>query len=258
MSENGPAIRRFADGEQMCGAAAEALVDWAVEAVKSRGRFTAALSGGSTPKRLYELLAEPPFRERVEWEKVELFWGDERAVPPDHREANFRVAHEALLAKLELPARQIHRMRTEEEDRDTVARDYQNEIARVFGVSPAGAPPCFDLVLLGLGADGHTASLFPHTQALKETSRWVVACFVPQIGAERISLTPRIINRASHVLFLVAGEEKAQALAEVLEGTYDPERLPAQLIQPSAGRLVWFVDDAAAGCLESYGAGRLT
>jgi 6-phosphogluconolactonase len=240
-----PSTRRLPDAEAVCRAAAEEFVRLA------RGRFTVALSGGSTPRRLYQLLAEAPFRDQVDWPHIEVFWGDERAVPPAHKDSNFGMAQAALLSKVPIPAAHIHRMEAERPDRDVAARNYQQEIAHVFGVVAEGEPPAFDLVLLGMGPDGHTASLFPYTAALKESQRWVVANHVPKLNTDRLTLTAPIINRAANVLFLVAGADKAAVLAEVLEGPADPERLPSQLIRPGAGRLLWLLDEAAASRLHS-------
>ena len=228
-------IRQFDNLDELSRAAAGEFIRLAREAIAARGRFMVVLSGGSTPRRLYELLAEHSF---ADWNKVEFFWGDERAVPPDHKDSNYRMAREAILDRLAVPEANIHRI---EAERVTVARDYEAVIARAFGVEPGGEPPAFDLVLLGMGADGHTASLFPHTEALRETLRWVVQ----NVSGRRITLTPRILNQAAHVIFLVAGAEKARVLAEVLEGPSDPERLPAQLIRPAT----WFVDHAAGAKL---------
>lgn len=249
MSAPSLTLRRFPDSAQMCAAAARQWVELAAAAIAESGRFTVALSGGSTPKGLYELLAAAPFGEKVEWGRVEFFWGDERAVAPDRPESNFYMAERSLLEKLELRPEQIHRIRAEENDRGAAAEAYEAEIARVFGVSAGGKPPSLDLVLLGLGVDGHTASLFPYSEILHERARWVAAHYVSKLGADRITLTPTIINGAAHVIFLVAGAEKAAALAEVLEGPEDPERLPAQLIRPISGQLMWFVDGAAAALL---------
>jgi 6-phosphogluconolactonase len=163
------------------------------------------------------------------------------------------MAKEALLDKVAIPAAHIHRMRGEREDRDAAARDYQAEIARVFQIAPDGEAPQLDLVLLGMGPDGHTASLFPGTTALKETTRWVVPNYVPKFNAHRLTLTTAILNRAAQVIFLVVGQDKAEPLAEVLEGPPDPERLPSQLIRPGAGRLLWLVDTVAAGRLHPPG-----
>lgn len=242
-------VRTFPDVEAVSEAAAREFVDRAREAVAARGRFTAALSGGSTPRRLYQLLAGPPLGDQVDWGRVEVFWGDERCVPPDDKDSNYRMAREALLDRVPIPPDHVHRMEAERPDRDAAARDYEATLARAFGVAPGGEPPAFDLVLLGLGPDGHTASLFPHTTALDETQRWVVANHVPKLGADRLTLTVRVLNRAREVLFLVAGADKAEPLAGVLEGPPDPRRLPAQLVRPANGRLVWFVDRQAAARL---------
>lgn len=246
-----PAIRQVGDAEQLSRAAADECIQLARTAIDRYGRCTLVLSGGSTPRRLYELLAAPPQRDQIDWTRVELFWGDERTVPPDHKDSNFRMVNEALLQPLSIPAARIHRMPAERADRDRAAADYREEIARVFDLPAGGAPPTFDLVLLGLGPDGHTASLFPHTAALKEARRWVVPNHVPQLGTDRLTMTPVILNRATCIMFLVAGADKAAALAEVLEGPTDTERLPAQLIRPETGRLVWLIDGAAAARLKT-------
>jgi 6-phosphogluconolactonase len=248
-----PNIRIFPDAEAVSRGASEEFVRCAREAVAARGRFIVTLSGGSTPKRMFEMLAEPPSREQVEWSKVHIFWGDERSVPPDNRDSNYRMAHEAMLTRLPIPVAQIYRIEAERSDRDAAARDYQVRIAKTFGVDPAGEPPAFDLVLLGMGPDGHTASLFPQTTALSETKRWVVVNFVPKFNTDRVTLTTPILNKARQVLFLVAGADKTQPLAEVIEGPPDPTRLPSQLIKPSPGELVWFVDRLAAAKLTPAG-----
>jgi 6-phosphogluconolactonase len=237
-------IRTFADVESLSEAAAHEFVRCAREAIVARGRFTVSLSGGSTPKRLYQLLAGEPFRSQVDWGRVEIFWGDERCVPPEDAQSNYRMAREAMLVKLPIPAEHVHRMEAERSDLDAAARDYQNVLARVL----PGEPPALDLVLLGMGPDGHTASLFPHTDALRETTRWVVPNHVPQQHTNRLTLTLPILNRSREVLFLVAGADKAERLAEVLAGPPDPTRLPSQSIQPD-GQFVWFIDQAAAGRL---------
>ena len=228
------------DAEELSRRAAEEFVR------RARGRrFSVALAGGSTPRRLYQLLADAPYREQVDWTHVEFFFGDERTVPPDHVDSNFRMANEALLAQLDLPDRQIHRMAGERDDIDAAAAAYANEIGKVLG----GTPPAFDLVLLGMGRDGHTASLFPGTAALFERRRWVVPNLVPQLDTRRLTLTVPILNHASCLLFLVAGAEKREALAAVLEGPRDPERFPSQLVRPEHGELLWLVDRAAAAGL---------
>lgn len=244
-------VRILPDPEMLGHAAAADFVECAREAVAPRGRFTVALAGGSTPRRLYQLLAGPPYREEVAWDRVEVFWGDERVVPPDHPDSNYAMAMEALLCRVDVAPARIHRIPAERADRGGAARDYQLEIARVLGADPGGPPPALDLVLLGMGADGHTASLFPWSPALRERRRWVVTHFVPTLKADRVTLTPALINRAREIRILVAGAGKAAALAEALEGPRDPERLPVEIVQPAAGRLVWLVDAAAAGRLRA-------
>ncbi|PWB78080.1 MAG: 6-phosphogluconolactonase [Candidatus Methylomirabilota bacterium] len=238
-----------ADPVALAQEAAERFVRYAEEAVTRLGRFTAALSGGSTPTRLYSLLAAEPYCSRLPWQKTHVFWGDERAVPPTHLNSNFHTAHTTLLSHVPVPADQIHRMQAERADLDVAARDYEAEIARAFAPLPSDEPPAFDLILLGLGADGHTASLFPYTHALQETTRWVTPNYVPTLRTHRLTLTPPILNRAETILFLVSGSDKAVALQAILQGPTDPERLPAQLIRPVTGRLVWLVDKAAASRL---------
>jgi 6-phosphogluconolactonase len=230
------------DAEAVARGAAERFVEHVAR--ERDGRFTVALSGGSTPRRLYELLAAPPLRDRIDWSGLEIFWGDERAVPPDHPDSNYRMAHLALLSKVPIPPAQVHRIEAERADLDEAARRYEAELRAV-----AGAGAALDLVLLGMGPDGHTASLFPFTAALDETARLVVPNFVPRLAAHRVTVTYPLLDRAASVLFLVAGADKAEALSEVLEGPPEPKRLPAQRVRPSSGRLEWLVDRAAAAKL---------
>jgi 6-phosphogluconolactonase len=240
-------ILRFADLEEISGAATGLFVDVVGEAVGRRGSCSVALAGGSTPRRTYELLAQPGCRERVAWSKVHFFWGDERCVPPDHAESNFRMANEALLRPVQVAAGNIHRIEAERADADRAASEYQRCIADVHGVDPNGPPPALDLVFLGLGPDAHTASLFPHTTALQETHRWVVVNDVPKLATRRLTLTPRILNEAACIAFLVAGADKAAALRHVLQDPGDPLEYPAQLVRPRHGRLLWIVDREAGG-----------
>lgn len=253
VSRAGMEVVQLADAEAVSRAAAEEVVRCARGAVAARGRFTIVLSGGSTPRLLYELLAVSPFREQIDWERVEVFWGDERTVPPDHPDSNFGMARAALLAKVPVPPARVHRMAAERHDRDGAAQEYAAEIARTVAVPSTGEPPVLDLILLGMGPDGHTASLFPHTEAVRETRRWVVRNYVPKLQTDRLTLTVPILNRGAAILFLVAGADKGPVLREVLEGPPDPERLPSQLIRPTVGRLVWLVDRAAAGSLAGTG-----
>jgi 6-phosphogluconolactonase len=245
----GAVLERVADAEALAHAAAEAVVDAASRAVAARGRFTVALAGGSTPRRLYQLLADPkaPFRGRVPWDRVHVFFGDERHVPPDHPDSNGRLAREALLDHVQVAS--VHRMRGEEPDAGAAAAAYETELARFFATPADGPPPRLDLVLLGLGPDGHTASLFPGSAALHERRRWAVAPFVERLRAHRITLTLPVIDRAREVLFLVSGSDKAEALAQVLAPSGGAEPPPAARVNPAAGPPRWIVDRAAAARL---------
>jgi ribulose-phosphate 3-epimerase len=236
------------DAEQVSRAAADYFIRAAREAVLRSGRFRVALAGGSTPRRMYQLLAEPERASQVDWSKVDFFWGDERTVGPDHADSNYRMARDAFLAPLGITSAQIIRMAAEKADLAAAAREYQVQIARVFGVPVDGPPPAFDLILAGMGKDGHTLSLFPHTQALEEGERWVVENEVPQQQTHRMTFTARLTNRALRVLFVVAGPDKQPALAQVLEGDSNPSEYPSQLI--AARMTTWLVDRAAAGALK--------
>lgn len=243
-------LRRFAEGEDLARAAAEEFTRRAEAAVRDHARFSVALSGGSTPRRLYRLLADPaqPFRDRIDWSATHVFWGDERHVPPDHPDSNYRMAREALLDLVPVPAENIHRMRGEEADAAHAASLYEAEL-RAFFADSSAMPPRFDLVLLGLGTDAHTASLFPGSEAVRERERWVLAPWVERLASRRITLTPAVFDRAAAVIFLVQGEDKADALRAVLEGGRDPDRYPAQVVRPESGELLWLIDDAAANRL---------
>lgn len=245
-----PEIRIVPDAEALCLAAATVLTSSAHTAVREKGVFTVALSGGSTPKSLYARLAgDPTWRAQLPWDKIHFFWGDERQVPPDHPESNYRMASEALLSKVPVPAANIHRLKGEYADAAHAAQEYEQSLRAFFHLS-AEQCPCFDFVFLGLGPDAHTASLFPGTRALLEQQRLVVANWVGKFYAERLTLTAPVLNNAAQVVFLVSGEEKALPLKAVLEGRYEPSQLPAQLIQLAHGRLLWLVDQAAARLLQ--------
>ncbi len=236
-------LRVYGDAKQLAGAAAELFVDAAAESSAARGRFRVALSGGSTPRRVYELLAAAGFSRRIDWDHVDVFWGDERYVAPDDPESNYRMTAEALLRHVPLPAASIHRVMTEISPPQAAAGAYEKTIRQAFG--EPDSVPRFDLIYLGLGTNGHTASLFPHSPALRETSRLVLADLVAELKAWRISMSAALLNRGQTVAFMIAGAEKAQVLRDVLLGPRDPERLPAQLIAPE-GKLLWLVDEAAA------------
>jgi 6-phosphogluconolactonase len=237
-------IRILPDKDSLMQAAADLTSQAAEQAIAEQGRFSLALSGGSTPRALYQLLVDTPYRERISWANVHIFWGDERCVPPDDIESNYRMARESLLEHVPLPPANIHRIQGEQPPQAAAAA-YAAELAQFF----AGEMPRFDLVLSGMGDDGHTASLFPHTAALDETEKWVTANYVPQKDTWRITLTLPVINAAQQVVFLVTGAEKAKRLREVLYGPQQPYNLPSQRIQPTSGNLVWLLDLAAASAL---------
>lgn len=241
------AIEVFADTDTLSHAAARYVVRVAQEAVVTHGRFTLALAVGSTPKKLYSLLGEEPYRSQIDWALTEIFWSDERCVPPQSEESNYALAREVLLGKVPIAAAQIHRMPADRPDRDQAAREYTLEMQRVFGTSGI---PSFDLIQLGMGPEAHTASLFPHQPALHEQTRLVIPVSgVPKPPPDRLTFTPPLLNAAMHVLFLVTGEEKADALQAVLEGAYRPDEYPAQIVRPAKGEVTWMLDSAAASKL---------
>ncbi len=233
MSE--PEIVVLPDPTALAREAADRFVALARSAIASQGRFTVALSGGSTPKLLYEQLVT----RSIAWQHVHFFWGDERCVPPDHPDSNFGMAQRTLLSHIDIPAQNVHRL-LGEIDPVQAALAYETELRATFGTRPR-----FDLILLGLGTDAHTASLFPGTRALHEQQRWVVSHYVDKLKAMRLTLTFPIINDAANVIFLIAGADKAAALRSVWHGPHDPDRFPAQSVAPTAGRVIWLVDQAA-------------
>lgn len=230
--------------------AADAVVAAGLKALRQRGRFVLALAGGSTPRNLYNTLAAPRFASHLDWSKVEIFFGDERTVGPEHPDSNFRMARETLLEPLGLSGFHVHRI-WGEKDPSQAAAHYEEEIANCFSIATSDAPPAFDLILLGMGDDGHTASLFPHTKALEVRDRWVVANEVPQQNTTRITFTFPLINSAHAVMFLVVGRGKAPALKRVLHGPHKVSELPSQGVAPTSGTLDWYVDSAAASELSS-------
>ena len=240
-----PDIRIFPDLPALFRAAAKEVAAQANAAVAARGRFTVALSGGSTPKGMYNLLAG---NSSLPWDKIFFFFGDERHVPPDDPESNYRMARESVLAKAPVPAKNVFRIPAEDPDAANAAQTYEQTLRNFFQTSPEKLPR-LDLVLLGMGPDGHTASLFPQTKALQEKSRLVVSNWVEKFKTDRITLTTPVLNNAEAVMFLVSGPDKAQALKQVLEGEQSAELYPSKLIQPTNGRLIWMVDQAAAAAL---------
>lgn len=212
------------------------------EAIAKRGKFTFALSGGTTPGKMYGLLVNEPYRSQVDWSTVHFFWSDERCVAPTDPQSNYHLAQEMLLSKLELRPEQIHRMPAERPDRKQASADYEAEIRRVLGDEPA-----FDLVQLGMGPEAHTASLFPHQPSLHENKRLILPVSVPKPPPDRLTFTPPLLLAARHLLFLATGADKAEALHEVLEGANNPEEYPSQGIARQArGEVVWMVDTAIA------------
>lgn len=256
MTAAGPTrrIRCFEGAEEIGRIAAAEFIRAGLAAIADRGRFHVALAGGLTPRRAYQLLGADPFRRQLDWTRVEFFWGDERAVPPGHHDSNYRMAREAMLDRLAVKESQIHRMRGEVEPLEVAAHEYQELMARIFRVPPNGPPPVFDLILLGLGADGHTASIFPGTPAVRELFRWVMPNVRPGVArGERLTLTVPVLNRARVVTFLVTGKDKAEAVATILEGGGEAEPPPARLVAPPAGQVEWLLDREAASALRQSG-----
>jgi 6-phosphogluconolactonase len=244
-----PSAEVFPTADALVRAAAEAFAATARESTRMSGRFTVALSGGSTPAGLYGLLATDAYARRVDWSRVHVFWGDERCVPPDDTASNYRMARERLLDHVPVPAANLHRIRGEDDPAGAAAA-YERELRQAFATPdgpPRDAPGArFDLVLLGVGDNGHTASIFPGMPAVRERARWAMAQQVAATPPWRVTLTPVVINAAAAVVFLVSGPEKASTLRQVLLGPHRPDDLPAQVIAPRAGRLRWLLDAAAA------------
>jgi 6-phosphogluconolactonase len=235
-------IRVLPDPSEVARAAALETAHAASDAVSNRGIFRLALSGGTTPRRFFETLTAPPFRGRVDWNRTRFFFVDERCVPPDHERSNFRLAKELLFDPLGVPEDRVFRMRGEE-DPERAAREYEEILAKEFG---ANAPPRFDFVLLGLGNDGHTASLFPGTTAILEDRRCVAANWVGKLGEWRLTLTLPVLNAARRAVFLVTGEEKRDVVSAVAERKGGSSALPASRVQLERGSLIWILDEAAA------------
>ncbi len=224
--------------------AATEVVKLAQLSVRDKKRFAVALSGGSTPRALYSLLAAPEYGQKIFWPHVHLFWGDERCVPPDHGDSNYRMVRESLLSKIQIPEANIHRMAGEKEPR-VAAAEYEEKLKEFFQLAP-GAFPRFDLILLGMGEDGHTASLFPGSDALKETKRLVVATYVEKLNAHRLTLTLPVLNHGAAVLFLITGGGKAAVVKEILRDGGEPSHFPAAQVRPPDGRLLWLLTEDAA------------
>jgi 6-phosphogluconolactonase len=246
---NNREVRILGDASSIAQTAAAEFLEAARQAVSEKGTFSVALAGGSTPKALYGLLATNPLLQaKVPWSKIQFFFGDERHVPPNDAESNFRMAEEAMLGKAPVDPKQVHRIKGEKRNAAQAAEEYEQDLRESFRLQ-AGQFPRFDLVLLGMGPEGHTASLFPGTKALKEERRLVVSNWVGKFYTDRITLTPPVLNNAARVIFMAHGAEKAPALKAVLEGPYEPDQLPAQMIQPNNGKALWLLDPSAASML---------
>lgn len=250
-------IKVFPNSEELNNFAAQKFVEIASESIDNRKSFVVTLAGGSTPKSLYQLLASDAIKDKIDWTKTFFFFGDERNVLPDDAESNFRMVNESLFDRLQIPDKKgfrwkdtnILRWNTEMKDAVEIAKDYETAISVFFALDEEERIPRFDLILLGMGADGHTASLFPFTKALRETEKIAVANPVEKLDTTRLTLTFPVINNAENVIFLVAGEEKAETLKAVLEGEFEPQKLPSQNVQPENGNLFWLVDEKAASLL---------
>ena len=245
-------IRILPDANAVAQTAAAEFVKLAREALQRKGTFMVALSGGSTPKTLYSLLAERTEKRvgpEIPWAQIHLFFGDERHVPPDHSDSNYRMANESMISKVPIPTQNVHRVHAENKDAAAAAADYDKTLVKVFNISENQVPR-FDLILLGMGPDGHTASLFPGSSGVQELSKRVVANWVPKFNSFRVTFTRPVLNNAAEVLLLVCGADKAPALSEVM-GSGDPNTYPVKYVQPDEGKLIWLLDRAAAGRLDS-------
>ncbi len=244
-----PDVRVFPDLDALSEAAAVLFVDACAQAIRARGRALVALSGGNTPAKLYGLLAQAPYLQQLDWAHVYVFWGDERCVPPDDPESNYRQAHDALLSRVPIPPANVYRIRGEEQPQDA-AGEYARELEAF--AAPPRTWPRLDFVLLGMGEDGHTASLFPGSPVDVAAPTAVATAQYQGRPANRVTLTPLVFNAARRVVFLVTGESKSQTLADVLYGKYQPAMLPAQRIHPTDGDVIWMVDQAAAQLPQSH------
>jgi len=242
-------IKTFPDVDSLNQFAAETFIEIAAQAIKDGGKFTVALAGGSTPKSLYQLLASEDFRAQIDWQKVFFFFGDERNVLPDSEESNYRMASENLLKPLQVAENQSFRWQTELGDAEKIAANYEQKIKTFFNLKENEFPR-FDLILLGIGDDGHTASLFPFTKALHKTEKIAVANWVEKLQTHRLTFTFTTINNSSNVIFLAHGATKAEVLREVLEGSFQPEKFPSQNVELKNGSLLWLFDEKAAQNLQ--------
>jgi len=236
------------DKQTLSQHAAEYIMRVAKESIDLHGRFTIALTGGTTPGEAYSLLGSEPIRSQIDWQLVHIFWGDERCIPHTNPESNFYLAQETLLENIAIPKSQIHPIPADQLDRDAASQAYIVEMQHAFGTNGI---PSFDLIHLGMGPEGHTASLFPHQASLHEKHRLVMPVSVPKPPPDRLTFTPPLLDAARNVLFLVTGSDKADALRAVLEGEYQPDEYPAQIVRPTNGEVVWMLDRAVAQNLQA-------
>ena len=242
-------VRIFSDRAEMAAAAAEHFTEVIAKALAENGEASVAAAGGSTPKVLYELLAGEEYRERINWRKMLVAIGDERDVPPDDERSNFRMVNRSLLLPLDVSDDNIVKWETADGKPEQIAERFEHSLKTAFGLG-SGKVPRFDLIMLGIGADGHTASLFPDTKALSESERIAAANYVPQLGERRFTITFPVINNAKNVMFLVAGADKAEAIKRIIEDTGNDDPLPASLVRPTDGTVTWFLDRDAARLLK--------
>jgi 6-phosphogluconolactonase len=242
-----PGVRVCRDAEALTRTAARQFVDWAWQSIARAGKFCVALSGGHTPLAMYSLLATAEYRAQVDWPRVHLFWGDERAVPPENSESNYGAVRRELLLKVPIPPVNVHRMHAESANMGRAAHDYEEALRQNLALDDHGFPR-FHLIMLGMGVEGHTASLFPGSRTLRHTSRWVSTPLVAKLGARRMTLTLPVLDAAERILFMITGSDKAALLKQVLEGTTDPP-VPAQMVQPRNGERYFLLDEAAAAFL---------
>lgn len=247
-TNTGYELKVFLKEEGLFTSAASLIIEIANKCIKERGRFTISLSGGHTPEKLYGLLSTNEYSKQIDWEKVIIFWGDERCVPLDDKDNNAHMARKFLLGKINIPVENIYPIPVNLPPQQA-AREYESEITSFFGIKP----PVFDLILLGIGDNAHTASLFPYTEVIKEKNALVKEVYIEEQKMFRVTMTAPLINKASNVLFLVTGKEKSMAMHQILNSPQQPDKYPAQLIKPREGKLYWFVDKEAASLLGNKG-----
>jgi len=245
-------VKIYPDSHHLAHVVAELIISTGNLAIQDTGKFSLVLAGGTTPKQIYQLMGDPLFSSRIDWSRVHIFWGDERCVPPDHPESNYLMAYKALLQHIQIPKAHVHRIRGELEPVEAAIR-YQKTLVKTLGKTPK-----FDLILLGMGTDGHTASLFPVIPINVDNETLVAAIYVGKLKSWRVTLTPVVINQAHQVAFVVSGPSKAISLKEVLQGEYQPEKYPSQLIDPKSGTLTWFIDHSSAEYLNIKSDNQLT